>query len=65
MALTDKNIPQCNDEGQASEPDFGEKALMRANIGEKAEKKTLNAIQVFGRLFKLILRCMSLLFMQN
>ena len=38
MALTDKNIPQCNDEGQASEPDFGDKALMRANIGEKAEK---------------------------
>ena len=38
MALTDKNIPQCYDEGQASEPDFGDKALMRANIGEKVEK---------------------------
>ena len=38
MALTDKNIPQCNDEGQASEPDFGDKALMRADFGEKAEK---------------------------
>ena len=51
MALTDKNIPQCNDEGQASEPDFGDKALMRADFGENAAipRDSLNNISVTSR----------------